>query len=129
MKRLACVATTGASAFVALFSAAHAQPSPGKPPAYYISEFEVIDPEGIRPYSAAVESTFAPFGGRYVVRAGQVKSLEGEVTKRIVMIGFPSLEQAQSWYDSAAYRAIRPIRHQSAKSRVFIVEGLPTENR
>ena len=52
--------------------------SQAKPPAYYISEFELIDAEGIRPYSAAVESTFAPFGGRYAARGGKVVSLEGE---------------------------------------------------
>jgi uncharacterized protein (DUF1330 family) len=102
---------------------ADAQPSQAKPPAFYISEFEVTDPEGIRPYSEAVESTFVAFGGRYVVRGGPVESLEGEATKRIVMIAFPSVEQAQAWYDSPAYRAIRPVRHRSAKSRVFIVEG------
>ena len=115
----------GLLATLLTFHAAHAQLSPAKPPAFYISEFEVTDAEGIRPYSAAVESTFAPFGGRYVVRGGQVTSLEGEATKRIVMIAFPSVEQAQAWYDSPAYRAIRPIRHRSAKSKVFIVEGLP----
>ena len=126
MKRTARIAAAGAFALAALLplGAAYAQASSNKPPAFYISEFEVTDPEGIRPYSEAVESTFAPFGGHYVVRGGPVKSLEGEATKRIVMVAFPSVERAQAWYDSPAYRAIRPIRHQSAKSRVFIVEGL-----
>ena len=128
MKRTARIAAVGAFAAAALLPLrAHAQTSSTKPPAFYVSEFEVTDPEGIRPYSAAVESTFTPFGGRYVVRGGQAKALEGEATKRIVMIAFPSFEQAQAWYDSPAYRAIRPIRHQSAKSRVFIVEGLRLE--
>lgn len=130
MKRTARIAAVGAFAAAAalLPLQARAQASSTKPPpAFYISEFEVTDPEGIRPYSAAVESTFTPFGGRYVVRGGQAKALEGEETKRIVMIAFPSFEQAQAWYDSPAYRAIRPIRHQSAKSRVFIVEGLRLE--
>jgi quinol monooxygenase YgiN/uncharacterized protein (DUF1330 family) len=93
-------------------------------PAYYISEFELTDPEGIKPYSAAVEASFVPFGGRYLVRGGKVDSREGEPAKRIVMIGFPSLERAQAWYDSPRYRELMPIRHRSAKSRVFIVEGL-----
>jgi len=93
-------------------------------PAYYIAEFEVNNAEGIRPYSAAVESTFMPFGGRYVVRGGKVSSLEGVPAKRVIMIAFPSIEQVQAWYDSAAYRAILPIRHNSANSRVFIMEGL-----
>ena len=104
---------------------AQAQASQAKPPAYYISEFELTDPEGIRPYSAAVESTFAPFGGRYAARGGKVVSLEGEPSKRVIMIVFPSLEQAQAWYDSPRYREIMPIRHRSAKSRVFIMEGVP----
>jgi uncharacterized protein (DUF1330 family) len=130
MKRNARIAAVGSFVVAALLPlhAARAQaPSPSKPPAFYISEFEVTDLEGIRPYSAAVESTFTPFGGRYVVRGGPAKSLEGEATKRIVMIKFPSLEQAQAWYDSPAYRTIQPIRHRSAKSRVFIVEGLRPE--
>lgn len=103
--------------------ALNAQTPGTKPPAYYLSEFELTDPEGIRPYSAAVESTFTPFGGRYVVRGGKVASLEGEPTKRVIMIEFPSMEMAQAWYDSPKYQEIRPIRHKSAKSRVFIMEG------
>ena len=104
---------------------AQAQATRAAAPAYYVSEFELTNPEGIRPYSAEVESTFTPFGGRYAVRGGKVNSLEGEATKRIVMIAFPSLGQAQAWYDSPAYRAIRPIRQQSATTKAFIVEGLP----
>lgn len=125
--RIAAIAVTACAMACALVSApAQAQaPSLGKPGAYYISEFEVTDPDGIRPYSAAVESTFVPFGGRYVVRGGRIASREGEPAKRVIMITFPSMERAQAWYDSEAYRAIRPIRHKSAKSRVFILEALP----
>jgi uncharacterized protein (DUF1330 family) len=93
-------------------------------PAFSISEFELTDLEGIKPYSARVDATFAPFGGRYVVRGGQIAPLEGEAPKgRIVMIAFPSMERAQAWYNSPAYREIMPIRHKTTKSRVFIVEG------
>ena len=34
-------------------------------PAFYVAEFELTDPEGIRPYSARVASTFEPFDGRF----------------------------------------------------------------
>ena len=96
-----------------------------QPGAYYLSEFELTDAEGIRPYSAAVESTFRPYGGWYVVRGGKVISLEGAPTQRFIMIAFPNMERAQAWYDSEAYRAIRPIRHRSATSRVFVLGALP----
>ena len=107
-------------------AAIHAQ-TPTQPmrPAFYIAAFEVTDSEGIRPYSQQVEGTFMPFSGRYVARGGKTVSLEGEAPKRIVMIAFDSMEQAQAWYNSPAYRAIRPIRHKSATSRVYIVEGAP----
>lgn len=116
-----CV-TIGAFGTGAILAQTQNQP---KPPAFYISEFELSDPEGIKPYSQQVEATFAPFSGRYVVRGGQTVSLEGEQPKRIVMIAFDSMARAQAWYDSPAYRAIRPIRMQSAKSRVYLVEGAP----
>jgi uncharacterized protein (DUF1330 family) len=103
----------------------HAQEAPaGKPRAFYISEFVVTDREGIKPYSAQVESTFLPFGGRYIVRGGKISTLEGDGPKGgMVVIEFDSKEQAQAWYDSSAYRKIMPIRHKSATSRVYIVEG------
>jgi uncharacterized protein (DUF1330 family) len=119
---LATVAAIAIGAFHAVFAQALSQP---KRQAFYISEFELSDPEGIKPYSQQVEATFAPFTGRYVVRGGQTASLEGDQPKRIVMIAFDSMAQAQAWYDSPAYRAIRPIRLQSAKSRVYLVEGAP----
>jgi uncharacterized protein (DUF1330 family) len=105
----------------------HAQaPSAHTLPAFYISEFEVTDPEGLKPYSARVASTFEPFGGRYIVRGGTIAPLEGEAPKgRIVVIAFESMEKAQAWYDSPAYQELKPIRHKAAKSRVFIVEGTP----
>ena len=97
-----------------------------QPPAsaIYVAEFEVTDMDGIKPYSANVESTFAPFGGRFIVRGGRLVSQEGMATKRIVMIEFPSFEQAQAWYDSAPYTELRKIRHRTATSKVFTVEEL-----
>ena len=60
-------------------------------PAFYIADFELIDRDGIRPYSAGVKSTFAPFGGKYIVRGGEVAALEGEPPKgRLVVIGLPA---------------------------------------
>jgi len=101
-------------------------PSASKVPAFYIAEFEVSDPEGLKPYSERVSSTFESFGGRFIVRGGRVVPLEGEAPKgRIVVIAFESMEKAQAWYDSPAYRELRPIRHKAGKSRVFIVEGTP----
>jgi len=106
----------------------HAQEAAtAKPRAFYISEFVVTDRAGIKPYSAQVESTFLPFGGRYIVRGGNINMLEGDGPKGgMVIIEFDSKEQAQAWYESPAYRKIMPLRHKSTTSRVYIVEGTVT---
>lgn len=120
--RLTLLAASAIAGFAT--SPVHAQaPVPAPGPAYYVSEFELTDAEGIRPYSARVESTFAPFGGKYIARGGQVVSLEGEPAKRVVMVAFPSMAQARAWYDSPVYRDLRPIRQRSATSRVFVVDS------
>ena len=101
-------------------------PSGATVPAFYVAEFELTDPEGIRPYSARVASTFEPFGGRFVVRGGEAVALEGEKPRgRFVVIAFDTMERAQAWYNSPAYQELKPIRQRSGNSRTFIVEGIP----
>ncbi|MED0155356.1 DUF1330 domain-containing protein [Escherichia albertii] len=95
-------------------------------PAYYIAEFQATDREAIKPYSAQVESTFIPFGGRFIVRGGEPDVKEGPGAQgRLVVIKFESLKNAQDWYNSAAYQKIIPVRHRAGNSRTYIVEGLP----
>ena len=97
------------------------KPAPG----YIIAEVEVTDPATLQGYGAKVPETLAPFNHQYIIRGGKTKSLEGEPPRGIIMIAFDSVEKAQAWYDSPAYDAIKPIRLRSAKSRIFIAEGVP----
>ncbi|KTC53379.1 hypothetical protein AO258_26495 [Pseudomonas syringae ICMP 19498] len=91
------------------------------PPAYYVAEFEITDAEGMKPYSAQVESTFKPYGGHFIVRGGKTISLEGTAPKRRrVVIEFASVEKAQAWYNSAEYTELRKIRQRSAKTDVYL---------
>src|SRR3954447_9798892 len=103
-----------------------AQTSDASPaPAYYVAEFELKDPEGIKPYSANVAATFEPFGGHFIARGGRIAALEGAAPgSRTVIIKFPSMERAQAWYDSDAYRNLRPFRQRSGISRTYIIERL-----
>jgi uncharacterized protein (DUF1330 family) len=94
------------------------------PPAYVIAEVDVTDPDNMAIYGKQVPDTLAPFNHHNLVIGGKTQSLEGEPPKPIVVIAFDSADKARDWYDSPAYAAIRPIRQRSAKSRVFIVEGV-----
>jgi len=93
-------------------------------PGYVIAEVEVKDPATFKKYGDQVPGTLAPFNGHYIVRGGNPQAVEGSAPQRFVVIAFDSVEKAKAWEDSPAYEAIKPIRHSSAKSTVFIVEGV-----
>jgi uncharacterized protein (DUF1330 family) len=93
-------------------------------PAFVITEIEITNSEAFRAYAPLVQSSFAPFGGRYIVRGGATLSLVGEAPKRVVVLAFDSIERAQAWYASPAYDALKALRDKAGNARMFIVEGL-----
>jgi uncharacterized protein (DUF1330 family) len=100
------------------------------PPAFIIAEVEkdpskTEDPAASRRYAEEAPKSLAAFGAKYIVRGGKVQTLEGQAPSGyIVVIGFDSLEKARDWYFSPAYEAIKPIRQNSTKSRLLLVEGV-----
>ncbi len=96
-------------------------------PGYVVAEVDVTDPAKFKEYGDKTPGTLAPFNGRYIIRGGKNVSVEGDAPKRFVVIQFESFEKAQAWENSPAYESIKPIRHASAKSRVFIVEGAASQ--
>jgi uncharacterized protein (DUF1330 family) len=72
-----------------------------------------------------VPATVQQYGGRFVVRGGAVETLEGDwQPKRVVVLEFPSLEQAKRWYNSEEYRDPKALRFKTAKSKLILVEGV-----
>jgi uncharacterized protein (DUF1330 family) len=97
-------------------------------PGYLIAEAEITDPTALQDYGKKIAETLAPFNHRYVVSTSKIQALEGEAPKdRVVVIEFDSVQKAREWYDSPAYAAIRPIRQNATKSRIFIVEGVASQ--
>ena len=94
-------------------------------PAYFIVENEVTDPKGFEEYRTQVPGTVEKYGGKFLVRGGQMQTLEGDWNpKRIVVTEFPSIEQARQWYDSEEYRALKALRVRTARGSVVLVEGV-----
>ncbi|MEW9856314.1 DUF1330 domain-containing protein [Novosphingobium sp. M1R2S20] len=65
------------------------------------------------------------FGIRPLVVYGASDALEGSNPDGIVMLQFPTVEDARAWYDSPAYQEALAYRKEAADWRVVIVEGLP----
>jgi uncharacterized protein (DUF1330 family) len=63
-------------------------------------------------------------GGHYLIRTGNISSLDGTPPASLALIKFESVEKAQAWYNSAAEKEVDVIRAKSTESLAFIVEGI-----
>jgi len=93
---------------------------------YIIVDVEVHNPAGYREYTSQVPDTLVPYDGEFIVRGGPADTLEGHWNpQRVVVLRFPTAEQARGWHASPAYQAILPIRQRNAKTNFLtVVEGV-----
>ncbi len=93
--------------------------------AYVVVDIGVTDPVGYEEYKVLAAPTVAAYGGRYIARGGRVARLEGDWTpRRVVILEFPSMEQAQAWWASPEYSAARAVRQRTATANMVVVEGV-----
>jgi len=93
-------------------------------PAYVINDMEVTDPALMEEYKKLSPPTVAQYGGRFLARGGQVETLEGGwAPKRLVILEFPSVEQAKAWVASVEYATARKLRQQATISNLIVIEG------
>jgi uncharacterized protein (DUF1330 family) len=93
--------------------------------AYIVAQLKVHDPAMFQRYREAVSPLVDRFGGRYRVRGGELEVLEGDwPLPRLVVIEFQSRDAARLFYDSPEYQQILPLRQESARGTVAIVEGV-----
>ena len=93
--------------------------------AYIIADVTVTDPAAMEEYRKRVPATLAPFGGRFIVRGGAHQTLEGDwKPNRLVVLEFPSLDQARRWYDSEEYREPLAMRLRAGRTNLVMVEGI-----
>jgi uncharacterized protein (DUF1330 family) len=93
--------------------------------AYVIVETDITDPEQYEQYKAASPAAIAAGGGRFLVRGGELATLEGDWhPPRLVVLEFADLQAAKSWYESAAYQEARKLRAGAAGFRAVAVQGV-----
>jgi uncharacterized protein (DUF1330 family) len=93
--------------------------------AYVIVDIDIHDPAGYEEYRRLAAPTVTAHGGRYLVRGGSTSLLEGDRTPhRVVVLEFPTVEQARRWWDSPEYQPIKRIRQRCAHTEMLVVEGV-----
>ena len=92
--------------------------------AYVIADIDVRDQETYREYAALVPETLKPHGGRFIVRGGASETLEGDwQPRRLVVIEFPTADDARRWHGSPEYAPALAMRQRSAGGSLVLVEG------
>jgi uncharacterized protein (DUF1330 family) len=93
--------------------------------AYVVVEIEVLDKDRYETYKQMVPPTLAPYGGRFLVRGGEVETLEGDWSpKRFVILEFPSAERAKAWWASGEYAEAKALRQATARTQMICVTGV-----
>jgi uncharacterized protein (DUF1330 family) len=99
----------------------------GKPmAAYLVVDTDLTNPEVYEEYKIKARPIAEKYGGEYLARGGKMVLKETQLwsPKRLVLVRFPTFEQAEKFYDSEEYQAVLPISLNSARRSVVILEGL-----
>ena len=94
-------------------------------PAYLIVDNQITDPKAYDEYRRRVVPLLGRFGGRFLVRGGQISHLEGEwKPQRLVIVEFPSMDALQAWYRSPEYAPILELRKSASTGSVVVAAGV-----
>ena len=92
---------------------------------YLLIEAEVLDASRYAVYREAVTPIIARYGGRFLVRGGEVEVFEGEYNgRRRVVVEFGSKEAARGFWDSPEYAPVKKLREGAGIGGVIGVEGV-----
>lgn len=93
--------------------------------AYIVFQETIHDVEAFEEYKKLSPESIKEFGGRFIVRGGPIKNLEGEIEhSRVVIIEFPDAGSARAWHSSSAYLPARELRLTISSGTATLVEGV-----
>ena len=93
--------------------------------AYVIASINVTDADKYKNYMALSPSAVAAAGGKFIVRGGNPKVMEGDWPRpRVVIVEYPTREMAEAFYNSALYVAARAEREGAAEFSMIVVDGV-----
>jgi len=91
---------------------------------YSISSITVKDWDTYREYMNHVPAIIEKYGGRYLVRGGDIISDDTSwQPQRVVILEFPDLAQMKAFRDSDEYKPVAELRHKAADTEGFVVTG------
>jgi uncharacterized protein (DUF1330 family) len=77
-----------------------------------LEEYQKLVPASFQKHPAAIRAIH-----------GRNEVLEGPAVEEIIILEFPSYEEAKAWYQSPEYQAARQHRFQGGDYRFILTEG------
>ncbi len=97
-------------------------------PVYLISESKTRDAKAYAEYQALVPEVISKYGGRYIVRGGEITAgVGGWLPERILILEFDSKEDLRRCFASPEYKALAPLHDAGGEFRSIIAEGYTNE--
>lgn len=93
------------------------------PKGYWIVRVDIDDLEQYKQYMAANAAPFRKYGARFLVRGGEVETVEGTSRQRNAVIEFPSYEAARDCWHSPEYQAAMKLRTPVSRADLIIAHG------
>ncbi len=94
--------------------------------AYIVVDSKIIDPEQQELYRQLAAPAVQKYGGEYLARGGKlsVKETKRGTPVRLVVLKFPSFEQAEIFYNSPEYQDALKLSDKAAERTFSIIEGI-----
>ena len=93
--------------------------------AYWVGVVNVKNQDEYKKYADIAGPALTAVGAKILSRGGRIKNLEGAAMNRIVVIEFPSMEIAESFYQSDEYRnGLKYINSEVADRFLNIAEAV-----
>jgi uncharacterized protein (DUF1330 family) len=90
----------------------------------FMREGEIFNQAEMDIYSKSNRETIGDFKLKPLVIYGNLETMEGEAPDGVVLLEFPTVEDAKAWYFSPGYQAAAEHRKKGANYRVILVEGV-----
>ena len=93
--------------------------------AYLIVDTKINDEEAYQEYKMLAKPIVESYGGEYLVRGGNTTVSESELwaPTRLVVVRFPSREEAENFLSCDEYAPVKAIRNKYAQTTMTIVDG------
>ncbi|WP_315775328.1 MULTISPECIES: DUF1330 domain-containing protein [unclassified Bradyrhizobium] len=92
--------------------------------AYLVLDLAIHDHASFKAYIDAIPAFIARHGGRYIVQGAVPTAVEGGwMPERIVILEFPSRQNATDFLGDPEIQHLFAIRHRTTTSRLVLVDG------